>query len=423
MVPGERIVEVALDEKPDIICLSGLITPSLGEMTEVVKLLSEAGIEVPVMVGGAATSMLHTSLKIDPAYKGMVLHMEDASQNPVAASLLLNPTTKEEFLKENKDRYESLRNKAFQKSEILPFKEILDIVDSQRRNDFQVSSPKVPIGESIKISVSLKEVIPLINWKMFFLAWKVQGSYIESFPFSGEKQSRGKWLKNIKPEEEDKAREALLLYDNAWDILKEMEVSDTFDGKCLIRFEKASGDNRNIEIAGIPFPMLRQQTKSSGFLSCSDYVGTKGYIGLFAVTAGQYLYNLSKSYEEEGDNYKSLLIQTLADRLAEASSEWLNKYVKEKYWDVSIRPAWGYPMLPDQTMILNTKVFLPYEEIGIKLTENGAMNPPSSISGLYFSKKDARYFMVGEIGEDQIKDYAERRGLEIEDVKSLLRQI
>ena len=119
----------------------------------------------------------------------------------------------------------------------------------------------------------------------------------------------------------------------------------------------------------------------------------------------------------------SLLIQTLADRLVEASAEWLQSYVTENFYKVSIRPAWGYPMLPDQTLILNTKDFLPYNEIGITLTENGAMYPPASISGIYFSHPDAKYFMVGEIGEDQIQDYAERRNLSLEKVKGLLRQI
>ena len=170
--------------------------------------------------------------------------------------------------------------------------------------------------------------------------------------------------------------------------------------------------------------MLRQQREGTDLLSVSDYFDeTDSYIGFFAVSSGRHIQNLAKEYEKIGDSYRSLIIQTLADRLAEASAEWLQYYVTRQLWEVNIRPAWGYPMMPDQTLILKTEKILPYKEIGIELTENGAMNPPASISGIYISNPTSKYFMIGEIGEDQLQDYASRRKLPYEKVKSLLRQI
>lgn len=423
MVPGEKIVEVAIKEKPDIICLSGLITPSLGEMSETARLLKQAGIDVPIMVGGAATSLLHTVLKIDPEYGGLVLHMGDASQNPIAASNLLNPSFKDEYLREVKSKYEELRSQSVTKEDILPYDKVLDIVRKEKRNDFEVEKPKCEIGTSLIIDIPLEEMVHLINWKMFFSAWKIPGKFIEEVLNCSDEKDRKKLIESLGDEDKAKAIEAVELHNIADEFLSVLLSSHSFDGKAAIRFEKAEGDEKNLTIGGKIFPMLRQQRDGSDFLSCSDLAGnSESYIGLFAVTAGRQIVKLAQNYEEQGDNYKSLILQTLADRIVEASAEWLQEYVSKNYWCVSLRPAWGYPMLPDQTLILQTQDFLPYEEIGISLTENGAMYPPASISGLYFSKAGAKYFMVGKIGEDQLGDYARRRGLETERVKGLLRQ-
>ena len=284
--------------------------------------------------------------------------------------------------------------------------------------------PTVEVGQSIIKAIPLKELLPLINWRMFFLAWKIQGKYLDTFPYDSSDEEEYKWLRNLNKENCVKAKEALGLYHTAMEMLNFISQSESFDGCGVVRFERASSDIKNLYISDKVFPMLRQQREGSDFLSCTDFIGENdSYIGLFAVTAGKFLFNLSKNYDKQGDTYKSLMAQTLADRIAEASAEWFQNYVASNYFPVKIRPAWGYPMLPDQTMILETMSFLPYEKIGIKLTENGAMYPPASISGLYFSNPEAKYFMVGEIGEDQIKDYAERRGIGSEKVKDILRQI
>lgn len=426
MVPAETIVEKTLEEKPDIICLSGLITPSLSEMAETVRKLSEAGINIPVMVGGAATSPEHTTLKIAPYYKGIVLHISDASQNPIVARQLLNPSIKQEFIKELELKQEDLRNNLNEETSIIPYDEVLRIVDTdqQYRNSFQCVKPKASLHEPIIIQLPLLELIPHINWKMFFHAWKIHGKYIESFPFSTEEMVNKKWISGLNSEDVAKGREAVDLYLTAIEIIEVLKKDNQFDGEAVVDFEECIGDEKNIYVGEISFPMLRQQRIGSDFLSCADFIGRKtSYIAFFAATAGHFLMDYSRLQEKQGDPYKAIVAQTLADRIAEAGADWLQSFVDKNYWETKIRPAWGFPMLPDQKMILATRNFLPYEKIGITLTENGAMYPSASVSGIYFSNPDSKYFIVGKIGEDQMKDYAQRRELTLDEVKKLLRQI
>lgn len=422
MVEPKKIVETARREHPDIICLSGLITPSLSEMTETVRQLEKAGIDVPVMVGGAATSPLHTASKIAPNYSGIVVHMPDASQNPIAAGELLNKDKGYDYIKEIKKNQEKLLSELKKFDEIIPFETVLDIVDKQKRNEYRSSIPTVKTGENIFLKIELSQILPLINWKMFFAAWKMTGKYLEKFPYNLSEPEISEWYDCITETEKTKAKEALDLYRRAVEFLETLKTSGLYDGKGFVRFEKSYSDSSNIYISSHTLPMLRQQRVNTNFFSCADFVGNKdSYIGFFAVTAGHYLLQESKKYEAKGDSYYSILIQTVSDRLAEASSEWMQEYVNTNYWHVDIRPAWGYPMLPDQKLILETSEFLPFKEIGITLTENGGMYPPASVSGLYLSHPLAKYFMIGEIGEDQLKDYASRRGVPIERMKKLLR--
>ncbi|MCH5229734.1 MAG: methionine synthase [Muribaculaceae bacterium] len=419
MVPGEDIVKKALQEKPDIICLSGLITPSLAEMTETVKKLKEAGIRVPVMVGGAATSLLHTALKIAPYYDGHIFHMNDASQNPIFANKLLNPELSKELIEETQKEYELLK-KQNSGSHLVPFPKVLKIVENRNKNIDNRNKPNAPLGLPFIIELPFEELIELINWKMFFLAWKLQGKFVDDI-IKGE--NKDILLINLSKEEKNKATEAFKLFIDAQNCLKEIKEEKIFDGKAIYRFEKATGDISGITIADKYFPMLRQQRTDTDFLSCSDFIASKNdYIGLFSVTAGLNLQNRAQKYNEDGETYKSLLYHTLGDRIVEAGAEWLNKYIYNNYWPIVIRPAWGYPMLPDQKMILKTKDFIPYEKIGINLTENGAMFPPSSISGIWISNPDAKYFLIGKIGEDQIQIYSEYLDQNFKEVKDRLRQ-
>ncbi|MCH5225983.1 MAG: methionine synthase [Muribaculaceae bacterium] len=423
MTPAEKIVETALKENPDIICLSGLITPSLAEMTETVRQLKNAGIEVPVMVGGAATSVIHTALKISPEYGGPVVHMSDASQNPIAANKLLNSfDSRQEYLREIKEKYTEITEKIQSKEKLIPFRDVIEKVSNRFVEPLTPNIPKAPIGESLRMELPLEEIESLINWKMFFMAWKLQGSHLDRFPYWEDPQEQKAWLAGIKEEEKDKARESLRLYKDARKFLNSLKEKKVFDGAALIRFEKCLADKFEIRIEDLKFPMLRQQREGTDFMSVTDFLGGgENYIGFFAVTAGRKIFEMALNWESTGDKYRSLLAQTVADRLAEAGSEWLQEFVTKNYWPVNIRPAWGYPMMPDQTLIHEASKLLPYHKIGITLTENGAMNPQASVSGVYINNPKAKYFMVGEIGSDQISEYALRRGMSPERIKDILR--
>ncbi|MCH5240421.1 MAG: methionine synthase [Muribaculaceae bacterium] len=421
MVAPEVIVETALKEKPDIICLSGLITPSLVEMTNTVRKLSDAGISVPVMIGGAATSLMHTALRIAPEYRGVVLHMKDASQNPIMAGKLRNKESYDDLIHEIEIKYQQIRDAQRKSDNLVPYSQVLEIVEKEKRNSQTLSLPELPFGKNIVIDIPLEQLEDLINWKMFFHAWKLTGKYLEGFPYDVNQENKENWLAELAENDRSKAEEALQLYMEARRILTEINAQKGFDGKGIIRFERAGGDVRNIYVGDKIFPMLRQQNEESDFLSVSDFVMKEDVIGFFAVTAGNKIHNRSQEARQRGETYESLLIQTLADRLAEASAEWLQKYVESKYYDIKIRPAWGYPMLPDQTLILETQDFLEYDKIGVSLTENGALYPPASISGIYLSNPRAKYFMVGEIGNDQLSDYAARRNEGIETLKAKCR--
>lgn len=411
MVPAETIVETALRERPDIICLSGLITPSLAEMTATAKALKASGLAMPILVGGATTSALHTALKIAPAYDGPVLHVKDASQNPIVAAALLDPVEKPDFLRRMRAEQAHMRMEYASESESL-----VSLVEARLRGATgRVTSPSPApasvLGDVIVLPVSISEVRPFINWKMLLHAWGMHA------PECGCGCHRN-------AESESLLAEARACLDR-------LAESGHYDGFGIVKFVRAATDGDDIIADGRVIPVLRQQKADSACLSVSDFICSGGdYIGVFMAGAGHYIEEERKRMLAEGENYSALLYQTLADRLAEATSEYLHWLVRTRYWgyapgedmDVArilrgdfegIRPAMGYPMLPDQ--LLNREVFEMLEpESGkrVILTENGAMSPSSTVSGLYIAHTEARYFMVGAIGSDQVADYASRRGLD-----------
>ena len=420
MVPADTIVETALRERPDLICLSGLITPSLAEMTATAEALAKAGLDIPLLVGGATTSALHTALKIAPAYGGPVIHMKDASQNPIVAAQLLDDSEKTSFISDLKRSQQELRESYSSDDGKLVS------LEEARRNASYASAYVAPVpvygeGKLIVRNFTVKELKPLINWKMFLHAW---GLHSAGCPCGCESES-----------------EARRLMDDAEACLREIEESGAYDGFGLLRIVKAYSKDDDLIVDGKVFPVLRQQKVGSGHHSVADYVNPEGdYVGVFMVGAGNHINELRLRYEKEGDSYRALLIQSLADRLAEASSELMHYLVRKEYWAYApleemeverilrgeyqgIRPAMGYPMLPDQ--LLNKDLFEILEpESGkrVELTENGAMYPSSTVSGLYIADPDARYFMIGKIGEDQMEDYARRRGLSKQRISEILRQ-
>lgn len=420
MVPAETIVDTAIREHPDIICLSGLITPSLAEMSATAEALTKAGIDIPLLVGGATTSALHTALKIAPVYRGPVVHMKDASQNPIIGARLLDESEKGNFISILKREQEQLRESYSSNSETLvPLEEARE--NKSKVVTYVTPTPSCGEGKLIIKNFAVTELEPFINWKMLFHAWGLHGAGCSCGCECDDQTAK--------------------LMEDARSCLKEIEESGRYDGFGLLRILNASTEGDNLILEGRNIPMLRQQKSGSGYRSVVDYVNPDGdFVGVFMAGAGNYINSLRIKHEESGDSYKALLIQSLADRLAEASSELMHYLTRKEYWgyaptekqDVQrilrgeyqgIRPAIGYPMLPDQ--LLSKEIFAILEpESGKRavLTENGAMSPSSTVSGLYIAHPDARYFLIGNIGDDQMVDYADRRSLSVERISEILRQ-
>lgn len=421
MVSAETIVEVAKREMPDVIGLSGLITPSLGEMVNVAEALDKEGLKIPLIVGGATTSKIHTAIKIAPNYSSSVIHAVDASQNPVIISNLLNKQNRDYYVQTIEKDYENIRERYYNKdNNVIPFNIVLN---SAKKYDEKLPDlPKIKTGEIKIFDISLDDIKNLINWKMFFNAWGIRGKFLESFPYDGCEGCKAQWQASIGENDSVKAQEAYSLYKEALTFLDELNNSGKFNGKGAFVIQECKADNKNVYLDNLCLPMLRQQKENSEFLSLVDYIGKeKDYIGFFTVTAGTELQRMSEKLKEENRDFKALLAQSLGDRIAEASAEWLHDKVMKEFWKVkSIRPAWGFPMMPDQTMIKETTEILPYHELGIQITENGAMYPTASVSGIYLANPSSKYFSIGEIGDDQLEDYAKRRGESFERMKYLV---
>ncbi len=440
MVPSETIVETVLKERPDFVCLSGLITPSLSEMVTVAKALDEAGVNVPIIVGGATTSRLHTALKIAPAYHGPVVHAADASQNPIIASRLLDDSA-QDYAEALRREYEELRAEYEGRN-----RGKLKLEDARargrKRKERVAFKPVSPLGLPVDLHPGVAELLPLINWKMFFHAWRISGSFLSGFPYDLCDGCIAGWRASLRDEEKIKGEEALKLYRDALAILRQYADSGSLDVTASVVFHRCHSEGDDLIIAEERIPMLRQQGDIPETLSVADFVLPEklgpDYIGVFCVTAGQTITADSERYRNEGDEYRSLLLQTLADRLAEAASEWMHAEVRTRLWGYSsdeddspaarlcgdypgIRPAVGYPSMPDQLLNHSLDRLLLFGRLGVKLTENGAMWPTSSVSGLYIADPESRYFMIGEIGEDQLADYSRRRGLDVEKMKEILK--
>jgi len=417
MVPAEKIVAAALNLHPDIICLSGLITPSLGEMAHTARELARAGIDVPLIVGGATTSKLHTALKIAPEYGGaMVIHATDAAQNPVIAAKLLNPGTRTDYARHLSDEYSHLR------AEQSP-RRLLSIEEARAKRavspEWGIMAPAKP-GLTRITGISIDELLSLVNWRPFLHAWKLSG--------------------NATPR---KAEEAQKLHTDALAMLDSLRDATGQVMESYAAIYPAWSDGDDVVINGsVRLPMLRQQSENGQgqCLSVTDFIAPEGrgdHIGLFLVTTGPAMRQLIARQTHNGDEYRTLLARTLADRLAEAAAEYAHRLVRTDLWGFSpgealtpaelhqgkyqgIRPAIGYPMIPDQTLLHSLEPLIPFGECGVTLTDNGAMDPPATVCGLIIANPHARYFMTGSIGEDQLADYSHRRGMPVAIIRSIL---
>ena len=387
MVPAETIVRKALEVLPDIICLSGLITPSLEEMAVVVKALDDAGLCIPVMVGGATTSKLHTALKIAPQSQSPVIHVSDAAQNPLIASKLINPEMRTAFITQLQKEQYNLRSKHNAPRPTLSAEEAYE---RRKKCDWEAYIPCPPRTTDVQhLDISIEEVLPYINWTYFFNAWKV---------------------KRTSPEAES-------LFADAQRMLEEWMESNADFCKASFGIFPACSLGDAIEIGGITFPMHRQRTASDKESTChslADYVAPKGqlytdYVGAFALTGAAGAEVLRKAYEAAEDSYRVLLLQTLTDRLAEATSEYVHRFVRTDFWGyaadedwsikqihkrsyVGIRPATGYPSLPDHLLAKQIDQLLHFEKSGIACTDSGALLPSASVCGLYFAHPEVFYW-------------------------------
>ena len=435
MVPCDRILQTAVDEGADLIGLSGLITPSLDEMVFVAKEMEQRGIVLPLLIGGATTSRQHTAVKIAPQYRQSTVHVHDASRAVEVVSRLLSSAAKPEFDAENRRVQSELREKYARRLE-QPLLSYTEACAKALRLDWAKFEAPVPsfTGTRVLDNVSLEEIVPFIDWTYFFSAWELKGRYpqILDHPAYGPA-----------------ARE---LYGHAQVLLRRVIGERLMDIRGVYGFWPADAedeavvfygdDGRTQEVAR--FPMLRQQGHSPDgrpTRSLADYVapraaGRADYVGAFAVTAGLGAAELVAHFEADHDDYQAIMTKALADRLAEGFAEWLHARVRrewsygagealstddllaEKY--CGIRPAFGYPACPDHGEKVQLFDLLDAGRAGIALTESCAMMPAASVSGLYFSHAEARYFNVGRIGRDQAAAYAARKQTSVEEVERWL---
>ena len=428
MVPPEKIIEAAIRENVDIIGLSGLITPSLDEMVYLAKEMDKLNIKIPVMIGGATTSRAHTAVKIAPEYKETVVHVNDASRAVTVATNLLQTENKTKYSKDIKEEYDSLREQYLSRSRD---KNYLTI-EQARKNKFQIDwdsfKPVKPnfIGTKT-LSVELSELVNFIDWTPFFQSWELHGKYpaILTDEVVGEQASS--------------------LFEDAQELLKQIITEKWFTAKGILGIFPANTINDDdIELvtsSGVEkFLTLRQQSqKTAGApnIALADFIapknsGIQDYIGCFCVSTGFGVEEKAKEFEKQHDDYNSILVKALGDRLAEAFAEYLHLKVRKEIWGYAsneslnnfelikeeykgIRPAPGYPACPDHLekptiwKLLNVE-----QEIGVTLTESMAMWPASSVSGYYFANPQSKYFGLGKIKEDQVIDYAKRRGISTE---------
>lgn len=445
MVPPEKIIEAIRTEKPDIVGLSGLITPSLEEMGIVAEEMEKAGFRIPLLIGGATTSKLHTALNIAPKYEnGVVIYVKDASQSPSTVADLLSPITRNDYIEKIRNEYSTLRKDySNRKTELVPLEEA-------RKNAFRIDwsnfTPYVPkvTGRIVLPTIKIEEIVPYINWKFFFHSWKLSPKFASITNIGMCGHCRAQWLASFKNEDIQKAQEASRLYDDAMELLHKFIDLDAEYVKAVLGLYEAFSENDTVFIDKKAFPFLRQQRKNdkNEYLCLSDFVaprssGKKDYVGIFAVTAGAGADYLLQKYRNQGDEYSALLMKSVLDRLAEAATEWLHEKVRKEYWGYApheklpipelfavkyqgIRPAVGYPSIPDQSINFLLHDMLCSDEIGITLTENGVMYPNASVSGFFFSHPQSRYFAVGPVSDEQLDDYAKRRGMSKDEIRKFL---
>jgi 5-methyltetrahydrofolate--homocysteine methyltransferase len=434
MVPSDQILKVAREENVDIIGLSGLITPSLNEMVHVAEEMKREGFSVPLLIGGATTSRKHTAVKIAPVYSDATVHVKDASRAAHVVGALLNDELKADFVDQNRAEQEQALVD-FEGG--TPRRALIDYTDAAaNRPVLDWAGVPTPSFTGVRShNVNISDLVHYIDWGPFFHTWELRGSYPKIF------------------NDPQKGEEARRLYDEAQTMLDRVMAEKWLQAEAVYGFFPANSDGDDIVVyrnedrkeERVRLHMLRQQQeKRTGgpYFSLADFVAPVGsdvadYVGGFALTAGLGADERAKAFKEKLDDYNAIMVQALADRLAEAFAEYLHaqarrdwgygqdenltneELIREKYR--GIRPAPGYPACPDHTEKRTLFDLLGAEkETGIRLTESFAMFPAASVSGWYFSHPEAQYFAVGKVGEDQVVDYAKRKGMTLAEMERWL---
>ena len=431
MVPAERILRTALEEKVDIIGVSGLITPSLDEMVNLAREMKRQNFELPLLIGGATTSRLHTAVKIAPGYDNPVIHVNDASKAVGVMSNLLSDTARDSYVASVRAEYDAARIKHAGSGRKSKRQTIAGARANKAPIDWSGFEAPVPsfLGTRTFHAYDLAELRQFIDWTPFFRTWELSGKYPDILQDDVVGES---------------ARE---LFDDAQEMLDRMVHERWLVPRAVVGFWPANAVGDDIAIYGdadrteerakvhsLRQQMMRNNTRPNFALSdfvCPVDARHIDYVGGFVVTAGAEIDAIAERFEAKNDDYNSILAKALADRLAEAFAERMHQRVREEFWGYApdegltndaligedyrgIRPAPGYPASPDHTEkgtlfdLLNAE-----EETGVSLTESYAMWPPSSVSGFYFAHPEARYFGVGKIERDQVEDYARRKGMEL----------
>ncbi len=442
MVPPETIIDTAIEQGADFIGLSGLITPSLEEMRTVARMMEERGMKIPLLVGGAAASELHTAVKIAPLYSGPVVYTRDAAALPGVAQKFASDATAAEAFARLREHQKAKRDSYNESLNHLPLEQA-----RKQRHVFdeaqKASAPRVCGTHTLEIPVA--EARNLINWRPFFAAWNLDASLASIAATGSCPHCHDMWLASLNAGQRAKGKEAIRLFSDASKVLDTLCVeSATLRARVVFADARSAGDDIVLDTEGrsITIPTLRQQAADSATGEClalSDFISpADDHAALFAVTTSGAVENMVKQYSEAGDSYMALVSQSVADRLAEAATEWLHREVRLNLWGYSdetpdsnpanllrqyypgIRPAIGYPSLPDQSLIFETDKLLHYSETGITVTENGAMSPAASTTGIMIGYGGSRYFVVGPVDETQKNDYARRRGMATDAVKKYL---
>ena len=437
MVPCDQVLAKAKEIGADVIGLSGLITPSLDEMIYVAKEMEREEFSVPLFIGGATTAAAHTAVKIAPNYGQPVVHIPDASRVVNVLNNLLSPTLSKETRTEIAEKQTKIREDFYGNREKAPLTPIAAARANAFKPKWDAHLPEKPsfTGTKVYESLDLNALLPLIDWTPFFATWELRGRYPKIF------------------DDPKVGGEARKLFDDANVMLKDVIENERFHARGVVRIEAANAVDDDIEVytdesrstVDRMFHTLRQQGERSDgrpHYALSDFIAPKStgladYIGGFAVTTGHGVEEYAKEFEDDHDDYNSILAKAVGDRLAEAFAEWMHREVrkiwgyghdenfsneeliKEKYR--GIRPAAGYPACPDHTEKRALFDWLQAEKYtGIELTESFAMTPASSVSGLYFCHPESRYFSVGKLDKDQIEDYAARKQMDLTTVERWL---